>query len=41
MAGEVGMTAATAGEFGCTGCLLVMDISSSVYPVAPVSFPGI
>jgi hypothetical protein len=41
MADEVGMTAATAGEFVCTGCLLVMEISSSVYPVAPGNFPGI
>jgi hypothetical protein len=41
MAGEVGMTAATAGEFVCTGCLLVMRISSSVYPGARMNFPGI
>jgi hypothetical protein len=41
MAGEVGMTVATAGEFVCTGCLLVMRISSSVYPVAHMSIQGI
>ena len=36
MADEVGMTAATAGEFACTGCLLVMEMRSSVYPIAPM-----
>jgi hypothetical protein len=40
MGDEVGMTAATAGEFACTGCLLVMEISSSVYPVAPMKLLG-
>ena len=41
MAGEVGMTAATDGVLVCTGCVLVMRISSSVYPVAHMNFPGI
>jgi len=34
------VTVATAGEFVCTGWLLIMRISSSVYPVAHMNFPG-